>query len=560
MTGPLTRPKMGTGWVWMRDSEQQLILYRLLVEKSLGLMCIHDLDGVLLAVNPAVGRSLGYPPEAGTGRNLKEFLAASVRHLFDDYLQRIRIQGMDSGFMRLVASDGTERVWSYRNIRHDEPGKPPVVLGHALDVTAQVATDLALKESRIALTQARDELALRVAERTSELQQANERLRMEIEQRSRMEEEALRVRKLDALGVMAGGIAHDFNNFLTIVQGNIALAAAQIEPGSPLQEILNETLSACGRAASLASQLLTFSKGGAPVRKTGDLTGLLREAVALAGAGSPVRFQLEIEAGLWPCEFDAGQMSQALHSVLLNARQASEAGGAVSVRAGNTVAGEGLPVSPGRYILISIRDQGCGIPPEIVPRIFDPYFTTREGGAGLGLATAHAIVIKHQGYIAVQSKLEAGTTVSIYLPAASREAASVAAKGHLPAQGRGKILVMDDEDLIRKLLTKTLGRLGYEVKTARNGQEAIAMYRQAAEAGDRFNAVIADLTIPGGMGGKPTADKLKAMDPSAKIILSSGYSDDSTIAEFRRFGFDGVLLKPWTQSQLNEVLEQVLGE
>jgi PAS domain S-box-containing protein len=543
----------------MRDSEQQLMPYRLLVEKSLGLMCIHDLDGVLLAVNPAVGRSLGYPPEAGPGRNLREFLAASVRHLFDDYLQRIRANGVDAGFMRLVASDGTERVWSYRNIRHDEPGQPPLVLGHALDVTAQVAADLALKESRIALTQARNELAVRVAERTRELEQANERLRAEMEQRSRMEEEALRVRKLESLGVMAGGIAHDFNNFLTIVQGNIALAEAQIEPGSPLREILQETLSACSRAASLASQLLTFSKGGAPVRKTGDLTGLLQEAAALARAGSPMKVELEIEAGLWPCEFDAGQMSQTLHSVLLNARQASEAGGVISIRAANTVAGAGLPLSPGRYILISIRDQGCGIAPEVLPRIFDPYFTTREGGAGLGLATAHAIVIKHQGYVAVQSSLGAGTTVSIYLPAASRDADLDAAKKPVAPQGLGKILVMDDEDLIRKLLTKTLGRLGYEVQTARDGQEAIALYIRAAESGEPFDAVIADLTIPGGMGGKPTAAKLKALDPSAKIILSSGYSDDSTIAEFRRFGFDGVLLKPWTPSQLNEVLRQVLG-
>jgi PAS domain S-box-containing protein len=215
----------------MQRSGTPLEIYRLLVENSLGLLCIHDLDGVLLAVNPAVAQSLGYELEDGIGNNLRNFLAPAVRHLFDDYLRRIRENRVDSGLMRVLARDGTERIWLYRNILYDEEKSPPVVLGHALDVTERIAAEHSLKESQRALARARDELALRVAERTSELQQANERLREEIAQRQAAEEELLRSRKLEALGVLAGGIAHDFNNYLTIVRANLELAGSHLPEG-----------------------------------------------------------------------------------------------------------------------------------------------------------------------------------------------------------------------------------------------------------------------------------------------------------------------------------------
>ena len=321
----------------MNESAQQLKLYRLLVENSLGLMCIHDLDGVLLVINPAVAQSLGYRMEDGLGRNLRDFLTPSVRPMFDEYLQRIRTNPVDSGLLRLQAKDGSDRVWFYRNVRYEEPGSPARVLGHALDITDRILAENALRQSQNALAKARDGLVRRVAERTAELQQANERLEAEVNQRKLLEDELMRADKLEALAVLAGGIAHDFNNFLMIVQGNLELAKIQTKPGDPLHDILQQSDTACKRAVSLASQLLTFGKGGAPIVRTTSVAQLLAASVDLARAGSQVRFNLAVPDDLWPAEIDAGQISQVFHNLLLNARQAVPESGIVEVRAENVV-------------------------------------------------------------------------------------------------------------------------------------------------------------------------------------------------------------------------------
>ena len=252
-----------------QDSAEQLKLYHLLVENSLGLMCIHDLDGVLRFINPAAAQSLGYNPEDVLGRNLRDYLAPSVRHLFDEYLCRIQREPTSSGLMRVEARDGSQRIWFCRNIRYDEPGGLPLVLGHAIDITERIRAERALKEAQTALQEAHDQLAARVAERTAELQQANERLLAEMEQRKQVEEELLRGRKLESLGVLAGGIAHDFNNLLTIISGNIALAKMHLKPADSVCNILEQAAVACNRATSLALQLLTF--GRAVRRSAGQL-------------------------------------------------------------------------------------------------------------------------------------------------------------------------------------------------------------------------------------------------------------------------------------------------
>ncbi|MBV9643428.1 MAG: response regulator [Verrucomicrobia bacterium] len=542
-------------------SIEQLGLYRLLVENSLGLMCIHDLDGVLRFINPAAAQALGYNqeegynPDDGIGRNLREFLAPSVRHLFDEYLFRIRTEPISSGPMRIVARDGSERIWFCRNIRYDRLEGPPLVLGHAIDITERIRAERALKEAQAAVQQAHDELATRVAERTAELQQSNERLVAEIEQRKVVEAELLRSRKLESLGVLAGGIAHDFNNFLTIICGNIALAKMQLKAGDPVGEILDQAAAACKRATSLASQLLTFGKGGAPVRRPTQLAAVVKDAVDLARAGATATIELFIGCDLWPANIDVEQISHALHNILLNARQAMPEGGTIEVRAENLVPdANSLPLSGGRYVIISITDHGCGIGAEILPSIFDPYFTTKPNGRGLGLASVNAIVAKHEGHISVNSTPGAGTTFSVYLPACTAVKTAETSIGKPLQTGSGRILIMDDEEPICQLLARILDQLGYEVECARNGAEAIELYQRAKDLGRCFDAVLLDLTIPGGIGGEEVAARLRQIDESAILIVSSGYSDTPIMSEFRRHGFDDVLSKPWTPTQVAEVL------
>lgn len=304
----------------MPDSqEEQLKLYRLLVEHSLGLMCIHDLEGVLLSINPAAAEALGYTPQECLGRSIRDLLVPAVQPLFEAYLQRIRTNPSDSGLMRLRAKDGTERIWFYRNIRYDEPGAAPRVLGHATDLTERIRAERALKAAQTALQQAHDDLAARVAERTADLQRANEQLRAEMAHRHQVEEELLRARKLESLGVLAGGIAHDFNNFLTVIMGNVALAKAQVQAADPVFELLEQSAQACQRAASLASQLLTFGRGGAPVRRPASLARVVNEAVELVRTEAPASIKLDVAEDLWPATIDAEQIGRALHNVLLNA-------------------------------------------------------------------------------------------------------------------------------------------------------------------------------------------------------------------------------------------------
>jgi signal transduction histidine kinase/ActR/RegA family two-component response regulator len=400
-------------------------------------------------------------------------------------------------------------------------------------------------------------LEVKVEERTAELQASTEQLRAEIAQREQMEEELLRGRKLESLGVLAGGIAHDFNNFLTVVQGNIELIKSQLDDEEPVQQTLDETADACRRAALLSSRLLTFAKGGAPVRRVVSLTGLVMDAVHLARAGTSTHIVTRIAEDLRPAEVDPDQIVQVLHNILLNARQSMPEGGTIEVR-GENIAAEDHPHRVPR-IRIAIRDHGCGIPPEILPRIFDPYFTTKPNGSGLGLATAYAIVTKHGGHITVDSKPGDGTVFSIELPA-SENAPSAPADPAAPAYGgSGRLLVMDDDQSVLRLQKSVLSRLGYDVQTASEGSEAIALYREAKQAGAGFDAVLLDLTIRGGMGGMETAARLKELDPTAKLIVASGYSDAPVMADFAAHGFSAALPKPSTISEISHVLRQVLN-
>lgn len=540
------------------QGRQDLELYRVLVENSLGLMCIHDLEGVLIAINPAVAESLEYRVSDGVGRNLREFLKPSVQHLFGSYLERIQRNGSDSGLMHLLTSSGQERIWFYRNIRFDAYGDRGCVLGHALDVTERIRSNRALRESQRELRRTHDELAARVAERTQELEEANRRLREEAEERRRIEMELIRTRKIESLGVLAGGIAHEFNNIFTVIQGNLALARMNEGVPGEAQSFLSEIDVACQKATELTSRLLTFAKGGTPVRQTLTIDSVLRGAVESLDC-HPSQISIDIASDLWAADIDREQIRQVFLNVLQNAYEASGDGGRVEVVAENHEAGVDASSNPPvhRFIRVRIRDFGQGIPPENLERIFDPYFSTKREGGGLGLATAYSIVSKHQGHIKVDSAPGRGSDFQIFLPAAKMTPIQTKNTNPQPHSGAGRILVMDDEEAIRTLMMMTLKRLGYDASCVKDGEEAIEAYEQSLADGKRFAAVLLDLTVPGGMGGKEAAERLRQIDPTAKLIVSSGYSEAPVLSNFKAYGFDDVILKPWTLAKLTEVLERI---
>jgi signal transduction histidine kinase/CheY-like chemotaxis protein len=401
-----------------------------------------------------------------------------------------------------------------------------------------------------------EQLEVRVQERTAELNQTTVQLRAEIAQRQQIEEELLRARKLESLGVFAGGIAHDFNNFLAVVQGNVELAKSQLDRDAPTQLMLDETARACKRAALLSSQLLTFSKGGAPIRRLVSLAAMITDAIPLARAGAQTSFDVCIPENLRSAEVDPGQIGQVLHNVLLNARQAMPGGGTIEIQAENVDRETATGIES--RVRISIQDHGCGIPDEVLPRIFDPYFTTKPHGSGLGLATAYAIIARHGGNLTVQTKLGAGTEFIIDLPASEETPEPQVPLTTSIVKGTGRILAMDDEPALQFLMQNVLTKLGYEVQIAADGAEAIVLFENAKACGRGFDAVLLDLTICGGMGGIETAAKLKLLDSSVKLIVCSGYSEAPVASDLRKYGFDDTIPKPWTIASLSEVFRRVL--
>jgi len=382
----------------------------------------------------------------------------------------------------------------------------------------------------------------------------------DVTEKQRMDAHLLNEQKLDSIGILAGGIAHDFNNLLTAIAGNITLSK-MLAPASQeeLLDCLTEAEAACLRATELTHQLLTFAKGGGPVKRVTSLAALLRETAPFALAGSNVRCEFSIPEDLWTVEVDPTQIAQVINNLVINAKQAMPNGGTIAVQARNSIVWpeHAPPTETGAYVQVSIRDQGVGIPKEHLQKIFVPYFTTKRTGTGLGLATSYSIVRNHHGYITVDSEVGVGTVFHVYLPASEARAEERARPE--PPQGMGRVLLMDDEDMVRKVTSQMLRQLGYSVDGAADGVEVIEMYRKAKEAGQPYDLVIMDLTIPGGMGGRECIDKLHAIDPNAKAIVTSGYSEDPVMAEHERFGFVGVISKPWKIETVSETLHGVLS-
>jgi PAS domain S-box-containing protein len=383
----------------------------------------------------------------------------------------------------------------------------------------------------------------------------------DVTERRRMEEDLLRANKIESLGVLAGGIAHDFNNILVGILGNISIAKIYLGPDHKAFAKLDRAESASSRAQALTHQLLTFSKGGAPVKTTGSLKELVEESAQFVIHGSRSRCEISSVPDLWPARFDAGQMSQVINNLLINAVQAMSEGGVIRVRLENVTVGEGHipPLTAGRYVEIMVSDEGSGIPHDHIQNIFDPFFSTKTGGSGLGLATAYSVTKNHGGTIKVFSKPGERTTFRIYLPSSDEQILTAADSQAIRlGGGSGKVLVVDDEEGVREVAAGMLSHLGCEVAKAASVDEGIKCFEKARAEGRPFTAIILDLTMPGDMPGHKAIKEFLRVDPDAKVIVSSGYSNDPVMSNFREYGFSGVLAKPYMLQQLSDTLHRVM--
>ncbi|MEA2110119.1 MAG: PAS domain S-box protein, partial [Pseudomonadota bacterium] len=386
----------------------------------------------------------------------------------------------------------------------------------------------------------------------------------DVTDKKKREEELLKIKKLESVGVLAGGIAHDFNNILTAILGNISLADMYIEKENKAHLRLKEAEKASLRAKDLTQQLLTFSKGGDPVRETTSITQVITDSADFVLHGSNVLCRYAIPEDLWLVDIDTGQMSQVIQNLVINARHAMPEGGEINI-SGENIADitkeTGLSLPEEKYIKITIADTGGGIPEKYLDKIFDPYFSTKQQGSGLGLAVTHSIINKHDGHIFVRSKSGEGTTFIIYLPAAAEQISRDAgAEAQAPEKtARGTILVMDDEEMIQNLAKAMLSRFGHEVLQAKDGREAIVIFQEHQGSDNPVDVIIMDLTIPGGMGGKEAIKEILKIDPEAKAIVSSGYANDPVMANYRQYGFKASIGKPFKMAQLKETIDAVLG-
>ena len=372
-----------------------------------------------------------------------------------------------------------------------------------------------------------------------------------------LEEMMARTERLESLGVLAGGIAHDFNNLLAGVFGYLDLArqSLQVRNIKEVEQSLSDALSVFGRARALTQQLLTFAKGGAPLRRTQPVDELVRKAVAFATSGSNCEVSFASSPETWLCDVDEHQIGQAIDNLTINAKQAMPGGGHLDVRMENVPCAEMPKHLPAQdHVHISVRDTGDGIPREHLQRIFDPFFTTKPQGSGLGLATVHSIVRKHEGHVEAESEVGAGSVFHLWLPRAQPQVQTIDLSAADEHRGRGHVLVLDDEAFILNIAASILRRSGYEVSLARNAEQAVAMAELAAAAGKPFRAAILDMTIPGGLGGKEIVHRFRMLDPAIKVLASSGYASDDVMARPKDFGFDGSVPKPYSVQDLRAAM------
>ena len=482
-----------------------------------------DKQGTIVLMNKVAEKLTGWPQEDAGGRPLGEIfhiINMKTGERYDNVLDEVLTTGKIVGLAEhtvLISRDGTER-----NIA--DSGAP-----------------IRDKESQI--------VGVVIVFR-------------DVTEKIKMEEDLLKARKLESVGVLAGGIAHDFNNILAAIMGNISLAAILVKPEDKVHALLLEAEAASLGAKKLTQQLLTFSKGGEPVKQLTSIAEVIRDSASFILRGSNIRCEYNIPADLWPVEVDTGQISQVTQNIIMNASHAMPEGGVVNITCNNIAINDNAiqSLATGDYVKIAIKDRGIGISPHLIDKIFDPYFSTKHEGSGLGLAITHSIISKHNGHITVESEQGVGSTFTIFLPASKQKPITEHKEVEpMEIQGKGTIMIMDDEEIVRKVAKEMLSLFGFEVVLAKDGREALELYKQHMQGGTPIDAVIMDLTIPGGMGGREAVTKLLAIDADAKVIVSSGYSNDPVMANYRDYGFSGVIDKPFRTQDLSETIGNVLA-
>ncbi len=495
----------------LKESEER---FQTVIENLPYAVCVHDLDGNFILVNEALCKYTGY-----TRNDFLNMTVADVDHQSQTRNDRKNIW--------LKLTKGGHTSFESNLYRKDGSFFPAEIYLSAITLEGNPMI--------LAIT-------------------------YDITERQKTENELRKIERLESLGVLAGGIAHDFNNLLTGILGNLSLA--QIKEGEDVKELLEEAKQASIQAKNLTQQLLTFAKGGEPIKGEASIKNIIKLSAGFTLHGSNVKCLHDFQEDLWKVEVDKGQMSQVIDNLVINSTQAMPAGGKIRIKAENFIIEKdsSLPLAQGKYVKITFSDEGTGIPEEHLARIFDPYFTTKQKGSGLGLATVFSVIQRHGGHITVKAEVEKGTTFHIYLPAfieeKGRRKGKKEADQHL--RGKGKILVMDDEETIRNTLNIILKKLGYSVTLTTRGEETLVEYKKALSSEEPFDAVILDLTIAGGMGGKKTMEKLLALDPEVRAIVSSGYSTDPIMANYEGYGFKAVAVKPYDVEELIKSIRKVL--